>query len=306
MNKQALKSFFESDVMRIITLVISSFFSILVLTFSILTISEIYNDSISNAPYYLVWVFICIGFTKLVSILKDRSKINIIRSIVLFAFDCSLAVLVIFAKYNIYIFSLSAGLYCLSIVLSRVLKIVQKHSIRDIILNALIILCVVLLALALFRSVPDDTIDGVILIECLFIALTAFAEVATIAFAQLRAKVLFKIVVKTFALEILFGLFTLIISFSLILSFIEPDIKTFADGLWYCFAVVTTIGFGDIVAETFIGRILTIILGIYGVLIVAVLTSIIVNFYNETSGKNDAKELKEIKKEVEKNNKPKK
>ena len=306
MNKLKLQSFFESDVMRIVTLAIGAFFSVLVLTFSIVTIAEISKGDISNAPHYLVWVFICIGFTKLVSILKDRSRINIIRSIVMFVFDVALAVLIIFAKYNLYIFSLSAGLYCLSIVVSRVLVIVQKHSIRDIILNALIIVAVGLLAFALFKTVPDDAIDSVILIECLFVAMTAFAEVATIAFAQLRAKILFKIVVKTFALEILFGLLTLMISFSLILSFIEPAIETFGDGLWYCFAVVTTIGFGDMVAETVIGRILTVILGIYGVLVVAVITSIIVNFYNETSGKSDAKELKEIQKEEEKNKHPKK
>ena len=72
---------------------------------------------------------------------------------------------------------------------------------------------------------------------------------------------------------------------------------TFPEALWYCFAVVTTIGFGDIVAITPIGRVLTVILGLYGLIVVAVITSIVVNFYNETAGRHDQKELKEISKE---------
>ena len=83
----------------------------------------------------------------------------------------------------------------------------------------------------------------------------------------------------------------------MIIYSVEPNIPTFVDALWYSFAVVTTIGFGDFVAVTPMGRILTVILGIYGLITVAVVTSIIVNFYNETIGKKDSKELKEITKE---------
>ena len=72
---------------------------------------------------------------------------------------------------------------------------------------------------------------------------------------------------------------------------------TFGDALWYCFAVVTTIGFGDLVAKTIIGRLITVILSVYGIVAVAVLTSIIVNFYNEVSAKKDRIELKKIEKE---------
>ena len=37
---------------------------------------------------------------------------------------------------------------------------------------------------------------------------------------------------------------------------------SFGDALWYSFAVVTTIGFGDVVATTLVGRIITVILGL--------------------------------------------
>jgi uncharacterized membrane protein (DUF106 family) len=90
------------------------------------------------------------------------------------------------------------------------------------------------------------------------------------------------------------------VAFSLILMSLEPEMTTFGDALWYCFAVVTTIGFGDIKAVTLIGRLLSVILGMYGIIVVAVITSIIVNFYNESSAsKQDIQEIKDIQKDEE-------
>ena len=62
---------------------------------------------------------------------------------------------------------------------------------------------------------------------------------------------------------------------------------TYGDALWYCFAVVTTIGFGDFSAIRPLTRILSVILGIYGIIVVALITSIIVNFYNEVKDHNE-------------------
>ena len=44
-------------------------------------------------------------------------------------------------------------------------------------------------------------------------------------------------------------------------------------------------------------------LGIYGIVVVAVITSIIVNFYTEVSGKRDKETIKDIKDEVKKDKK---
>ena len=49
----------------------------------------------------------------------------------------------------------------------------------------------------------------------------------------------------------------------------------------------TTIGFGDITAVSILGRILSVILGIYGIIVVALITSIIVNFYSEVKSEPD-------------------
>ena len=44
---------------------------------------------------------------------------------------------------------------------------------------------------------------------------------------------------------------------------------------------MTTIGFGDVAATSIEGRIISVILGCYGIVVVALVTSIIVNFYGE-------------------------
>ena len=72
---------------------------------------------------------------------------------------------------------------------------------------------------------------------------------------------------------------------------VEPTITSFWDAMWYCFAVITTIGFGDFYATSLIGRVLTVILGIYGIVVVAILTSVVVNFYNEVSSKEKNREI---------------
>ena len=63
---------------------------------------------------------------------------------------------------------------------------------------------------------------------------------------------------------------------------------------------MTTIGFGDLTAVTDFGRILSVILGAYGIVVVALITSIIVNFYGEmkaspeTDSGNEADENEQV------------
>lgn len=304
MAKSKRTSFLEKPIMRTILTVTSALLSTAVLALSTLTIINVYNHSYEVAPLFLIWIFVLLGFISLVSYLQSRTKINLIRCLILLAFDILLGVVVLFAKNNPYLFSLTAGLYSITLIVSRIFKLIQRHRVRDIVLNALIIAAMIFLSIGLFTPVEgEEKVQSVILLECVFIALVSFIEAAAIAFSQLKIRVLLKVIVNTYSLEVLFGLLTMIVCFSLVFFTNEPEMPTFADALWYCFAVVTTIGFGDMVAVTPIGRILTVILGFYGLIVVAVITSIIVNFYNETSGKHDQKEIKEIKEQEEKSKK---
>lgn len=299
MAKKAKESFLEKPFMRIVLAIASAVISTVVLGLSSYTILEIYKKSTAQASQYLIWIFIFVGLMSIVAFLKKRTKLNLIRCLVMVVFNIAIGIISVFGKDNPVLFSVTAGLYCISIIVSRVFSIAIKHDARSIVFNALIILFAVLVCFVMFAASSDATDENVLMVittECIFIAVVSFLEAARIVFSQLKLKVLFKIIVNTYSLEILFGLLTMIVFFSIVLSSVETG-WSFLDALWYSFAVVTTIGFGDMVATTGVGRVLTVILGLYGLIVVAVITSIIVNFYNETAGKKDAKELKEIKKE---------
>lgn len=66
---------------------------------------------------------------------------------------------------------------------------------------------------------------------------------------------------------------------SLLIWFLEPSVTRFADGLWYCFAVATTVGFGDIAAATMPGRIVTVILSVYSIGVLAILTAVLTSYF---------------------------
>lgn len=95
----------------------------------------------------------------------------------------------------------------------------------------------------------------------------------------MKRRRLWHIIRKTKVIEELIGLLASMMIIAIFLTRLEPGIATYGDGLWYTFAVVTTIGFGDIVVVTTIGRVLSVILGLYGLFIIAIITSIVVNYY---------------------------
>ena len=173
----------------------------------------------------------------------------------------------------------AAGLlFGLTLALGRVFAITEKRGAKRTILNVLAIAAILLIFL------PAHDAFG---IAAIFSVLLAMKQIFSLAFSQIKVSVLKRIVRKTYAVEILFGMLLLIVAVSIVLPGLEPGIERFADGLWYCFALVTTIGFGDITATTGIGRLLSVILGIYGIIVVSLITSIIVNFYNEVKTGGD-------------------
>ena len=68
---------------------------------------------------------------------------------------------------------------------------------------------------------------------------------------------------------------------SAIIAAVEPGIHGLGEGLWYSFVACTSIGFGDLVAVTFTGRLLTVIITIYEILIVAMFSGVVVSYYLE-------------------------
>ncbi len=64
---------------------------------------------------------------------------------------------------------------------------------------------------------------------------------------------------------------------------IEPNIKSYGDSLWFCFASATSIGYGDYVAVTIVGRIITVILTVYSIAVIAIFTAVITSFFTDIS-----------------------
>ena len=166
-----------------------------------------------------------------------------------------------------------------SLLADRVLSIIRRRRAWNILLNAVMILLILVMAVTAFMPIS-------IVMVVMLASLSALASIMVVTFARVKLDVLKEIIRKTYAAEIIFGLMLLIVSFSYVLEFADEAFTSFWDALWYCFAVVTTIGFGDLTPTTDIGRLLSVILGLYGIVVVALITSIIVNFYGEMKKEN--------------------
>lgn len=59
------------------------------------------------------------------------------------------------------------------------------------------------------------------------------------------------------------------------------NIENYGDALWFSFASVFTIGYGDIWVSGVVGRILTVLLVIYGVFIIAIIPAVFLTYYQE-------------------------
>lgn len=96
-----------------------------------------------------------------------------------------------------------------------------------------------------------------------------------------RLKILWIILKRTKANHILFGFILFIFAIAALIQYVEPNITCYSDALWYCYAVISTAGFGDIITVTFVGKICSVLLTVYAIFVVAIATGVVVNFYNQ-------------------------
>jgi len=226
----------------------------------------------------VMWFALSLLFLMMALTLKHEWKYNLFRygiGAVLFA--CCAVIFLISETGNVY--RITAILHMLGLAADHLFSIVKNHKVRNVIFR-------VLGVLLLGAGMAFDGKTALMLVLVLTIP-RIFYYIARISFSQVKLDVLSRIIRKTYAAEILFGMLLLITAFSIVLPNFELNINTFGDALWYCFAIVTTIGFGDITAVTIPGRIISVILGLYGLIVVALITSIIVNFYSETKNTGD-------------------
>ena len=90
-----------------------------------------------------------------------------------------------------------------------------------------------------------------------------------------------RILNRTGTIKIFFSYLALLAVGGIVLRFIEPQVDNIFEGFYYCFIASTTVGFGDIVPVTPIGRGITVLITIAGILTVAMVPGVIVTYYTE-------------------------
>ena len=96
-----------------------------------------------------------------------------------------------------------------------------------------------------------------------------------------KLRVLKGVLKRTNANQIIISFLVFFFIDALLIWWFEPSINSYVDALWYCYAVATTIGFGDIIAVTLVGRILSVLLSVLTIFVVAIVTGVVVAFYND-------------------------
>ena len=70
---------------------------------------------------------------------------------------------------------------------------------------------------------------------------------------------------------------------ALLIVIFDPVVDRYGDALWYCYAVISTAGFGDIVVVSAFAKIISLLVTIYSTLVIAIVTGVVVNFYTEVT-----------------------
>ncbi len=96
-----------------------------------------------------------------------------------------------------------------------------------------------------------------------------------------KLRILGRILKQTGADRILLSFAVFFVICAVIIWLREPQIETLGDALWYCYAVITTIGFGDVLVTTHLARIVSALLSAYAVLAIAIITGVVVSYYNQ-------------------------
>lgn len=100
-------------------------------------------------------------------------------------------------------------------------------------------------------------------------------------------------------------LLALIFISALVLSVIDPAFRHIGEGLWFAWESVTTVGYGDVVPHTFLGKLFTSIIILFGVILISMMTAsfsaFIIGKEDERKKEGDVieKHLEEIKQQLQ-------
>ena len=96
-----------------------------------------------------------------------------------------------------------------------------------------------------------------------------------------KLRILKSILKRTHTTGILASYLLFVFIDALVIYLADPSITSYGDALWYCYAVISTAGFGDLVVTTIVGRLCSVLLTVYSIIVIALVTGVIVNYYNQ-------------------------
>ena len=272
------RSVLEKKSIFVITLISILSMAELLLSLNTITITDTLSLSDFNLLTILFFIIAILAFYE-ATLCFNSSKKDFIRNLLNMAAYMSCFILLL-TEVSLETIGVVGILYYSTLILDRICSIIRKHRVITIIRDVVLILFCILFGMGCSVAEEDTYLKALAFIPLILIV-QSMIRVVTISFSQLDLKLLIKIIKKTYAPQILAGLLILIISFSFILIKTEKTMMNIGDALWYCFAIITTIGFGDFTTVSTFGRILSVILGAYGIIVISLITSIIVNFYEE-------------------------
>lgn len=246
-------------------------------------------------------VSILLGFTIFTQVLfqclllvveeNKKDRVRIITVGIIYVIDMILGFMANMDHYML--FFVANGVFLVALAVNDFMKIKIKGNKKGNITNFLIGAAFIGLSIATIVESPKEEAIYCNIVVAIFCLCIVFKKILFPRLKTENVKILMNIMVKTHTIDIFVCLIASMVAYSFILPRCETSINDFWDGMWYSFTVITTIGFGDKVAVSRLGRILTVVLGVYGIVVVAILTSVIVNFYNEISTKEKSEKLVE-------------
>ena len=259
--------------------------------------SLVERDDLSRASFILAFIFL--SLSRIPILLRDlfinHNKLGWIKNIIFGALLLLIAILIGVVPEESQYFAYVCSIYFFLLGAGRVCACFERKKVFSYIYNIFLAFVSSLIGLVAVGEAGNGKIGNVIMMmSVMVIMVVALAETLIFALSSMKLKGILNIMRKTYAFEIFYGLIILILASAFFFYIMEESVKTYGDGLWFAFAVVTTIGFGDISVYDPMSRVLAVILGLYGIVTVAVLTSIIVNFYNESKQQSAPEETEPI------------
>ena len=246
--------------------------------------------NINVADDYIAWVMISFFVIKiLIALFRELTfKISKVYTITQIALNAIVITLMIIFKTDSTKLSYVVGSSCIIDLVSNFIRAIKFRKKRDnySFFGMDNIICA-LFILLIFSS--DKTM---VTSTALFGCLILYKGISNILSNSIVKHIvsftdLGKALNKVHALDVLFGLIIVLLLASFIFPQVEESIHNTGEAWWYSFALITTIGFGDFVATSVTGRILSVIIGFYGIIIVSLLTSSIVVYITEENKKNE-------------------